>query len=808
MNKINGFMNTPNIQYYVALDLGSESMAACYIGDSPDPRMIDLQQFGKAYIEKKNEDGLDDRIDYRKTLLYDTEEDRQRGRHSSRMKTRIVLRSPNPYAQLTDDHANIEFVDDRGGITDDYRRSIFNFFPGPHEQLNYQLPNPKIPFQAGADYILPTVLYEEDGHGPEEVRYAPEALVQNLLNQIIRNFILKSKELRNVRPENIHLAVTVPNVYSLTHIKSIENFIKQHGGLLPENVVMIYESDAVCHYHHLFDVILRKIKTDVIGIQQAEKHRDELRYHFVTVDVGSGTTDMSLITVRQPFDRNGDHRARLKGRTSHLVSARVGRSDGGNKLSYLLAEFYERQLQAVLSDFAPKSPEIRTEFSFTKSLGRHAEQHTTAVGILSGIIFKIKSTMSESYQVGIPYRAQIAMLTPLIEAVFECLFLDWKHRTDLRDDFNDLSHKLLRAMVLPRELTPGTLGGFRFYRGVAKELKSSLWLKVPDDSSTDPDSDLAYSQNDDIEDYSRLPEDVLVTPGGASLSTQTLPGSPHVARTEVEAVLDSGNGTDLTASSSRTSGPAYSGTEVANLDLLDLWREYKVVSQHWRALKRSLEQYVKLNVSDLLTDLGNMAIRREGIAEGQISTDKIVNHHFTFVMVAGQGSQFRPIMRAIESCSFAGNGNVVSLPAAELKNACCKGAVQLTANGIHIENPFELHGRYYLYQKLVTINTQDVPLRLNHKTTLSPYMPGLKWLVFSPSSHIPELSDEGVENGRLAFISQLGDEEAYRFYYDTRQQVIRINDVVVDKLATFGHIDEAIWPKVWPIVLPNKKSKA
>ena len=122
------------LEYFIGIDLGSESMAACFQHrDARRPTTIDLQ--ARAEELRRWQKGMQP-ID----LLW--EETGSGRRPSHRLRTRISLREKKQPSPLPDEHASLSF-------TDSYDASIFNFYHLEGEALasEYLIPNPKLLYE-------------------------------------------------------------------------------------------------------------------------------------------------------------------------------------------------------------------------------------------------------------------------------------------------------------------------------------------------------------------------------------------------------------------------------------------------------------------------------------------------------------------------------------------------------------------------------------------------------------------------------------------------------------------------------------
>lgn len=423
----------PPPEYFVALDLGSESMAAYYEG--PNKReMIKLQEYAEKLLEVKP------------YLLTDSKK-----KPLPWLRTRISLEKMNLSRSLSESHVILDFIDKNGDqikFTDGdgnemvpYKKSLFRYFHEKVEEtaplIDNPIPNPKILFQKGAKDVIPAERLENG-----EYPISPEELIQYLTTQVVRNFILKSSALKNVRPEQIQLTLTVPNVYSLNHVESLKRFVEEHADGV--KVEALYESEAVAYFalgapmshdHPNF----KKFK-DKIG--RTYRKRKELR--IVTIDIGRGTTDLSLIQIKSRKSKEKESRA------SHFVLARVGKSDGGNRLSYELAKYYDKQLNRAFED----SLHMSSPFDFLTKAVRAAKQQSLAIRVLENLIEKVKRSISEDYDISLTKEEQEESINEisywLCNAINPSLEKDQWKKGEVSNDFMTLHKNLRRALVLPK----------------------------------------------------------------------------------------------------------------------------------------------------------------------------------------------------------------------------------------------------------------------------------------------------------------------------------------------------------------------
>lgn len=379
------------LEYFIGLDLGSESMAACFQHrDANRPETIDLQ--ARAQELKNWQPGMIP-ID----LLY--EETANGRRVSHRLRTRISLREKRQPSPLPKEHAALRFESD-------YDRCLFNYFHLEGEALSseYLIPNPKLLFQTGIRDVIPWI------PGPDgwDVQYEPDELLAHMTIQVLNNLVLKANELEadarrrrhaHFDPRTAHLTITVPNVYSLTHIKRLEDFVRLHTDV--GAVHTMYESDAIAHFM-LGD--LPGAPQDVAAMQKriaealSRRGRDASNCRVLTIDIGKGTTDLSL------FNYDMNHQG--GGSFTHDVLGRTGRSHGGARLSYILVEHLDERIQAVLDamERSPDLPELvqqaiadkRSSVRLLKQPPRSAARGTI-LGAAENLVEAYKRGLDENY---------------------------------------------------------------------------------------------------------------------------------------------------------------------------------------------------------------------------------------------------------------------------------------------------------------------------------------------------------------------------------------------------------------------------
>jgi hypothetical protein len=658
----------PNAPLYIALDLGSNSMAACYDDmQQPGLQMIGLQEFHHMIAGEPA------------------------GSSSPLLPTQISLKEPPHYKTpvLPDDHAGITFVDKNGMFDEDEeKKSVFRFF---HKKLDPRklMPNPKLIFQSGCDKAVPRVVLEVGK--PETVQYSPASLLCHLTTQVLKNLVLHSSVLRQrYSNRTITLALTVPNVYSLTHARQLREFV---AGKLGNNVTVhtVFESDALAYY-------LRSRGASDSAREFYNRNinsRQDLETRIVAIDVGRGTTDVSLIRMQPPLPDIGIER--------HCVLARTGVCSGGQELTYILVKYYnERLLQAFrdagisnLLDFINYSPLLGTD------------QEYSVNPPLEALIEVVKASIDERYQLKI-------------------------------------------ANAGETEATETS----------TKQRQEELIGKVADEIVTRHPN--AGSLRDRILELFLLPTD-LANPSGVPQSrgffSRTPPPDPLFA--------------------------------------------------HIHKLKADIEGYVIRNTTELLDRMHSTAQRREAVnlSECTKNLGKVLKSDRTFVLVAGQAAQFRPIKRAIKEWfdRRLPKGHLHFEADAAAKLACCKGAIAYLQSHVDNLNRDEFFGTYGLLrvipgaQNWVPANT--VELLRKRSTTLSGLAKVDYHFVFvarDETTTPPVLGD-----GYTALIDYVYHNHPLemKVKYSQEGETIQLNGKDLAAIGP-GYAYQDIGPKIWPLVPP------
>ncbi len=456
---------------FVALDLGSESMAAYYETTRREGGMIKLQVED---VAKKLLSGGSGATESPQLLM---EEIEGRSKLSPRLWNRISFRDNAQPQEPEDDHATLCFVSSPSETTtswevslEQYEKSLFNFFhtAGGWPLFRRALPNPKILFQQQTTKILASFKIKTTDGG--RVRLSPEMLIKHLTLQVLNNFVLNSPELKsleNYSRQNIHLTITVPNVYSLSHAESIKEFVRRNASDLA-GVEVLSESDAVAYY-----ALKLPDKNDPPALErfkQALRKERERRKELclVTIDVGKGTTDLSCILLREPSGTS--LRDRVLRRTAgnpdkqirHSVQGKTGKSSGGSDLSYIFAKYYDNCLREAVENIQPgTSPNI--PFGFLREppligMAQPFDLQLKAVSKLEKLIERVKRSMTEDYEIDerlLSQDEQREMLKVVVDQMLESLVPEWTKKSEeemIHTSYWPLRELVINSLVLPPKL--------------------------------------------------------------------------------------------------------------------------------------------------------------------------------------------------------------------------------------------------------------------------------------------------------------------------------------------------------------------
>jgi len=445
---------------HVALDLGSESMAAYY--DDPasgKSGMIKLQDKATKFLPGTS---LGD-IEY----LFDATTNGNSETPSPRFWNRISLVDGAQPVDPTIKHATMKLPN-----SNSTEKSLFEYFRtiGSWARNDRKMPNPKILFQHQIKEILPTTIQATPtGH----VNLTPALIVTHLSLQVILNFVLNSKELKNADRNNILLTLTVPNVYSLPHAESLRKFVRDYAGV--RDVQILSESDAVAYFVLTMDdendpQELKDLKVEMDRIFKKRK-----KLCLVTLDIGKGTTDLSCVLVEEPRDRNTVRTGFLASlfgikdegvedaepvdtRRWHSVQGKTGKCTGGNYLNYIFAKYYDDRLKAVapvLEDSLKNASFKKVPFGFIHLSSQLRRGQGLAIYELERLIEEVKRSITEEYEIELPPERQWELLDDVVDEILQAA--DVSNITDkakarAASEYADFRLKLKEALTLPQKL--------------------------------------------------------------------------------------------------------------------------------------------------------------------------------------------------------------------------------------------------------------------------------------------------------------------------------------------------------------------
>jgi len=459
-------MTAPDIKVWVALDLGSESMAAYYETADNRSGMIEMQGLSKT-IMNSNSTQAALQVELLHEKLGSIE------RISPRLWNRVSFKDGAQPVEPEPEHATLCFAKNPAL----YEESLFTFFHrsgGWPPVSNVIMPNPKILFQHQVGDIFDSMaVLAKNGSGAanheSHVRLSPEMLIKDLTSQVIINFVLESPELRRFDRKNIHLTITVPNVYSLPHAETIKRFI--HENVPDLNAVeVLSESDSVAYYalsatnNQADSPALKTFKRS-----WTEQFEISQKLCLVTIDIGKGTTDLSCVLVQQPpqepslIDRLRRKSESQESNRRHTVQGKTGRSSGGNYLNYIFAKYFDNQLAKVGKNVQLMAENDGLPFRFLKRAEPNSRpSQTETLAALEQLIERLKAAMNEDYEIdeqlfsASDQRQKLDGIATKIIAAVTAVFTKPDPETEQR-----FKKEFVAAMFLPHRLDPFAYSSIR-----------------------------------------------------------------------------------------------------------------------------------------------------------------------------------------------------------------------------------------------------------------------------------------------------------------------------------------------------------
>lgn len=413
---------------YISFDLGSETMAACVQHyKSYEIKDIYLQEFALVLLNAN-----EDEIDY----LWSVDKSNDK---SPWLRNLISIQDKRQDDVLHDSHSTLQFINEEGkplvidGNKKAYDLSLFGYFFKKNEALKRKvLPNPKMHFMKGAAQIIPEV--ESATPHKRPVKHNPEILIHHMITQVLQNFVLKSTALRNKNKcdeyskVEDHLILSIPNICGLTQAKNIQDFIKNKTGF--DEVEIFFESDAASFY--LFDRNdnNEQFNKFIAGINASG---ESVNYQVLTFDIGHGTTDISLIKIFSQREWGEDF-----DRKKFFVKARTGRTDGGSRLNYILANYYNDCLKEIYNKKKFKTLPLPA-FDFINGPGEK-EKQGPILESLEKFIKKLKTRINKDYKIQLMKKEQKIYINDIVQKWISANKLDEKSLGKLNKAFAKQFH--------------------------------------------------------------------------------------------------------------------------------------------------------------------------------------------------------------------------------------------------------------------------------------------------------------------------------------------------------------------------------
>lgn len=724
------------MKYHVALDLGSDSMAAYFASDR-ESRMVPLQEYAPLTVTNRRPDFLR------------TPDGAGELKVSPRLRSRIVLSSNQADPNLPESHASLDFWDVSQAepmLQDGYRQSIFDFWQPELTPplMNTTLPNPKVMFQYGVEDAFPAARTLSG----EAMNLTPETVASHLTVQVLRNLVLRSSPLKRIDPKEIEVVLTVPNVYSVEHADNLREAVERLAGV--GRVTTISESDALAYYY----LAERRPTVRVSKEAEAENIPSPVT-QILTIDVGRGTTDLSLMQTQ-----------RVEGEERVWVRARTGRSSGGGELTYLFVQFYEREIRRVFREhgelLAYRSEALSREqteppMSFlwlkNRALADADPMYGKAFYAMAELVEEVKRAFGEHYLFTTPAPAQ-AHVTTIVDALMrftEYAFIDvpgWKEGKVA--EIEEFRAHLFDALNVNAQLGVGRSASLALSNGRSIKGEMNGWWQR---------------------------------------TVAGIRGSRRVAVAEPPTVR------------------ALPETDRTNLDWL---------ARNVRDYVRKNVHHLLVELGTMVANQEDRAefAQAESLDEKvDVALRALVEPGRTHVVVGGQASQFGPLKRAIYSLFRPMQGEELAaltmLVGQDAKDACCQGAVIYATSGHQPQNRDALHGSYGFIDIARTEGAGVYPIdtrKLNDEGEDRVRTPTdvARYLVFTPGTFGgPE--DE-IDEAMLSRLGRFrGREYCVTYGRDEGDSIRRLRvDGDEVRLSTFGDLKDNIWRKVWPDQLPRE----
>lgn len=722
------------MKYHVALDLGSDSMAAYFASDR-ESRMVPLQEYAPLTVTNRRPDFLR------------TPDANGEMKVSSRLRSRIVLSSNQSDPNLPESHATLDFWDVSQAepmLKDGYRQSIFDFWQPELTPplMNTTLPNPKVMFQYGVEDAFPAARTLSG----EAMHLTPETVAGHLTVQVLRNLVLRAGPLKRIDPSEVEVILTVPNVYSVEHADNLRETVERLAGV--GRVTTISESDALAYYY-------LAERRPTVRVQAGDDDAPSAITQILTIDVGRGTTDLSLMQTQ-----------RVEGEERVWVRARTGRSSGGGELTYLFVQFYEREIRRVFREhgelLAYRSEALSREqteppMSFlwlkNRALADADPMYGKAFYAMAELVEEVKRAFGEHYLMKTPASAQGHVQT-IVDALMrftEYAFIDvpgWKEGKVA--EIEQFRQHLVDALNVNAQLGVGRNASLALSNGRSVKGEMNGWWQR---------------------------------------TVAGIRGSRRIAVVEPPTVK------------------SLPETDRSNLDWL---------ARNVRDYVRKNVHHLLVELGTMVANQEDRAefAQAESLDEKvEIALRALVEPGRTHVVVGGQASQFGPLKRAIYGLFKPMQGEELAaltmLVGQDAKDACCQGAVIYATSGHQPQNRDALHGSYGFVDVARTEGAGVYPIdtrKLNDEGEDRVRTPSdvARYLVFTPGTFGG--SDEEIDEAMLSRLGRFRGREYCVTYGRDEGDVIRRLRVDGEevRLSTFGDLKDNIWKKVWPDQLPRE----
>lgn len=683
-------------RYIVALDLGSESMAA-YCRTPAGPFPINLQD--ESFVQRMMPTDPD----------YLMEGDRR----SYRMRSEVCARPIFPHGSLTDEHALLEFFPDgfSGPEQNQYQQSLFTYIHNRTSKPRFDLriPNPKLLFQFGVESQLPVVrVHAVPAGGPPdmppighaEFRLDATTVVGHITCQVLRNFVFTAEPLREayrdpLKRSQIHVVLTVPNVYSPEHVEKLRSYVERIIGV--GRVSTMSESDAV---------VFKSRQDQESSAVYRDGDGDDLNgikeftpiTQYLTIDIGKGTTDLSLL--RMGYGRNAETN---EVEEQVYVMARTGRSSGGSELTYLFVEHLENLLEAVYKTVVQRARTVGDEGG--KKLVAEVESRGSE-GAVNATAEKLKEIQNRPWPdelpisflydkakdlttMGVRYEEVVDSVVQLAELTKRAYTAD--HRVAFADATRPAALELATAIVRQLEEYITQLVGSidtetweLLWKSTREELRQA-WMAV------------LVSDLPQAEKKSWVPSFIRKAPNEPQEWSAVTAAAPSIEACQ-------------------------------------------------KTLRTRIDEYVTLNSKTLLTELVHLALPREhshshdykGDANEAIKDMLRQSENMeTRVVIAGQGAQFKPLEASLKRVfqpfldTQPRAGMTIKefkvIPSVDAKLACCQGALLGASIPRTVLNPHTIFGTLLLDNETPLGTGEPVSIINMDRVNKAPHQANLKF---------------------------------------------------------------------------------